>query len=95
MPEAIDISVPDSPRSNFSGSPPVLNPATLALLDHFLTDKFDEEQRFQQLIVEQEASGIAGLQKSNGIPRSGEKPMMNVDEYRSVFAEDWQLSQFW
>jgi hypothetical protein len=24
-----------------------------------------------------------------------DKPMMSVDEYRAVFSEDWQLSQFW
>jgi len=95
MSEAVDIGAPDSPRSNFSGSPPVLNPATLALLDDFLADKLDEEQRFQQLITEQDASEIAGLQESNSISRSGEKPIMNADEYRSVFVEDWQLSQFW
>jgi len=67
MPEAIDIGAQDSPCSNLSGSPPVFNPATLALLGDFLADMSDEEQRFQQLIAEQEAGEVAGLQERNSI----------------------------
>ncbi|KAJ3572312.1 hypothetical protein NP233_g3155 [Leucocoprinus birnbaumii] len=96
MSESIDIPTrSDSPSSDISGSPPALNAATLALLDQFLSNKAEEEQRFQQLMADQEARQIAGLQSDDDDATSNEKPMMSVDEYRAAFGEDWQLSQFW
>ncbi|KAF5355864.1 hypothetical protein D9756_004336 [Leucocoprinus leucothites] len=96
MPESIDIPALDSPRSDsLSGSPPTLNTATLALLDEFFSSKAEEERKFQQLMADQEARQIAGLQSDQGDEGDEEKPMMSVDEYRAAFGEDWQLSQFW
>jgi hypothetical protein len=90
MPEYIDIRVPDSPRSDWSCSPPSLNPSTLALLDDFLSNKADEERRLQELMAEQEARQIAGLQPNGDLMEGAEeKPMMSVDEYRRAFREDW------
>ncbi|KAF9446783.1 hypothetical protein P691DRAFT_761334 [Macrolepiota fuliginosa MF-IS2] len=85
----------NSPRSDLSGSPPSLNPATLALLDDFLSSKAEEEQRFQQLMADREAGHVAGLQADGSTGIRGEKDIMDVDEYRLAFSEDWQLSQFW
>lgn len=92
MHDIIDIPIPDSPRSDFSGSPPSLNPATLALLDDFLSSKAEEERRFQQLMAERDMEGVTALQDTSA---TRDKAMMSVDEYRLAFGEDWQLSQFW
>jgi EEF1A lysine methyltransferase 1 len=91
----MQVPVLDSPRSSFSGlsgSPPTLDPSTLAILDSFLTTKADEEQRFQAL-AEQASARVAELADDTDADPSS--PMMSVDEYRLAFGEDWQLSQFW
>ncbi|KAJ7250107.1 putative N6-adenine methyltransferase-domain-containing protein [Mycena haematopus] len=93
------IPVPPSPQwtsSSLSGSPPALDPSTLALLNSFIASKTDEERRFHEL-AEEAAARVAGLslEFDGEEPTASEKPMMSVDEYRSVFGEDWQLSQFW
>lgn len=93
---------PESPQSSFSGlssSPPKLDLNTIALLDSFLSTKAEEERLFNEL-AEQAAARIAGLAldahaDEEGVVEEGEKPMISVDEYRLVFGEDWQLSQFW
>ncbi|KXN86155.1 hypothetical protein AN958_10457 [Leucoagaricus sp. SymC.cos] len=46
-------------------------------------------------MADREAGQIAGLQGGEGIAETQVKPMMNVDEYRLAFGENWQLSQFW
>lgn len=94
MLESIDIHIPESPRSDLAGSPPALNPATLALLDDFLSNKAEEERRFQRLIADREARQVAGLQMG-GNTGASHGNMVSVDEYRLAFGEDWQLSQFW
>ena len=44
------MSAPGSPSSSRSSSPPLeLDPATLAILGSFLSEKADEERRFQEL----------------------------------------------
>ncbi|KAJ7073453.1 putative N6-adenine methyltransferase-domain-containing protein [Mycena belliarum] len=96
---AVAIPVPPSPVSTssaISGSPPALDPSTLALLDSFIAEKNEEERRFNEL-AEQAAARIARLALGFDDDESGEEPeqIMSVDEYRVAFAEDWQLSQFW
>ena len=87
--------------SDHSGSPPALNANTLALLDAFLSDKADQEQRFNELAAEQAAARIAGLALDNEYCHDEEheeptKPSpISVAEFRLAFGEDWQLSQFW
>jgi EEF1A lysine methyltransferase 1 len=97
---------PGSPRSvassDISGSPPQLDPSTLAILDSFLSSKAEEEKRFNDL-AEQASSRLAGAaQTADGYVNTGltkdrmeDGLMMSVDEYRATFGEDWQLSQFW
>ncbi|KAF8140766.1 putative N6-adenine methyltransferase-domain-containing protein [Mycena galopus ATCC 62051] len=93
------IPIPASPQSSsssLSGSPPALDPSTLALLNSFIASKTDEERRFNEL-AEEAAARVAGLslEADDDDSAANEKPMMSVDEYRSTFSEDWQLSQFW
>ncbi|KAF7340315.1 hypothetical protein MVEN_01950600 [Mycena venus] len=97
MSSAIDVPAsPQSGSSSLSGSPPTLDPSTLALLNSFIASKTDEERRFNEL-AEEAAARVAGLSLEGDGEDEGanDKPMMSVDEYRSVFSEDWQLSQFW
>ncbi|KAJ7649537.1 putative N6-adenine methyltransferase-domain-containing protein [Mycena polygramma] len=96
---SVAIPIPPSPQStssSLSGSPPALDPSTLALLNSFIASKTEEEQRFKEL-AEEAAARVAGLSLELDVDDEGtqEKPMISVDEYRSVFSEDWQLSQFW
>jgi len=65
-------------------------------LNSFIASKTDEERRFNEL-AEEAAARVAGLSFEGDDEDSDTnvKPMMSVDEYRSVFSEDWQLSQFW
>lgn len=90
----------ESPRSSFSGlsgSPPKLDLNTIALLDSFFSTKAEEGRRFNEL-AEQAAALVAGLALDAHVDEEEEmveKPMISVDEYRLVFGEDWQLSQFW
>ncbi|KAJ6459600.1 putative N6-adenine methyltransferase-domain-containing protein [Mycena sanguinolenta] len=96
---SLPVAVPASPQSSsssLSGSPPTLDPTTLALLNSFIASKTDEERRFNEL-AEEAAARVAGLslETDDEDSTADEKPMMSVDEYRSVFSEDWQLSQFW
>lgn len=95
----LPIPVPGSPQSSSSfasGSPPALDPSTLALLNSFIAAKTDEERRFNEL-AEEAAARVAGLalEIDDDEEMAKDKPMMSVDEYRAVFSEDWQLSQFW
>jgi EEF1A lysine methyltransferase 1 len=73
----------DSPVSS-AGSSPRLNADTLALLNSFLSSKAETEERLNALITSQ-----------NDQHSGSDKPMMSVEEYRKIFTEDWQLSQFW
>ncbi|KAF8972509.1 hypothetical protein BDZ97DRAFT_838359 [Flammula alnicola] len=90
---------PDSPRSSskfsdVSGSPPKLDPNTLALLDNYFTEKAEEERLFREIAAERAAALIAGLALEDDKPEE-EKPMVSVADFRLAFGEDWQLSQFW
>ena len=92
---------PESPRStrsffsDLSGSPPKLDPNTLALLDAFLNEKADEERRFNEIASERAAAQIAGLALEVDDREKEENPMVSVADFRLAFGEDWQLSQFW
>ncbi|KAF7315194.1 hypothetical protein MIND_00033800 [Mycena indigotica] len=71
--------------SDRSESPPLaLDPGTLSLLNEFITSKTEQEQRFNDFA---EANRVDSDNAPTKFP--------SVDEYRSTFAEDWQLSQFW
>ncbi|KAJ3723861.1 putative N6-adenine methyltransferase-domain-containing protein [Lentinula raphanica] len=104
MSTALDINVPDSPRSvcssNLSGSPPTLDSSTLSILDSFLSSKLEEENFFNELSARAPATALAGLSiddHSHEEEDDDKEPqrMLSVDEYRIAFGEDWQLSQFW
>lgn len=85
-----------SPASSASGSPPPqLDPTTLALLDSFYNERTAAEQKFQEL-EEAAHARLLKAQGGEGAEQDDEaKEMMSVDEFRSLFGEDWQLSQFW
>ena len=91
------MGIPDSPRSISTGlseSPPLLDRATLDILDSFFASKAEEEKRFNDL-AEKAAARVAGLAQDLADEEQDDPPMMSVDEYRLAFSEDWQLSQFW
>jgi len=87
----------DSPSSSISGSPPRLDPAVLDILNSFLAEKEEEERRFKVLEAEHDAARVAGidLTEDEDDINTPNKPMVSVAEYKRIFAEDWQLSQFW
>lgn len=87
-----------SPCSSASGSPLQLDPSTLALLDQFLTEKTEAEEKFAKLEVAAHArllSAQNGGQDSQAEEGKATGKMLSVDEFREMFGEDWQLSQFW
>lgn len=91
------VASPDSAISQASGSPPLqLDPSTLALLDSFYNERDEAEKKFQEL---EEAAHARLLKAQAGegadVEEEPEKAMMSVDEFRALFGEDWQLSQFW
>jgi len=103
------IDVPQPPATNSSsssspsGSPLALDPSTLALLGQFYQEKEQAEQEFRALeekaherlmrAKEQDQDEKPQLQSEG---KEGEEDkMMTVDQFRKLFQEDWQLSQFW
>ncbi|GAA5880820.1 hypothetical protein JCM16303_005130 [Sporobolomyces ruberrimus] len=100
-----------SDSSSVSGSPPpALDPSTLALLNSFYQEREQAEQEFRDLEEKAhkrllKAKGVdAGEEtgdqdqdesKVNSAGDAEEDKMMTVDEFRKLFQEDWQLSQFW
>lgn len=85
--------------------PPALDPSTLALLNSFYQEREQAEQEFRDLEekahkrmlkakeAEQDGRDQDVDQKTSG--EDDEDKMMTVDEFRKLFQEDWQLSQFW
>ncbi|KAK4052737.1 Protein-lysine N-methyltransferase efm5 [Microbotryomycetes sp. JL201] len=98
----------DDATSTGSGSPPLqLDPSTLAILNSFLTEKTEAEEKFRKLeeqaharLVKQQgqsdkAGDGAARENVESDDGGAQDPMMTVDEFRTMFGEDWQLSQFW
>jgi len=81
--------------SDRSGSPLELNPATMAALHSFMEEKSEAEQRFQALMDEAEKGFDEAQGGEDTADEASAPPTMTVDEFRSLFGEDWQLSQFW
>ena len=74
-----------------SNSPDVfLHSSTVAILDSFLAEKAAEQSLFHEL----EEQVLHDRDSSEPIG-STYKRSLSVDEFRTAFAEDWQLSQFW
>ena len=107
MSAPIDVPQPpatiSSSSSSPSGSPLALDPSTLALLGQFYQEKEQAEQEFRALeekaherlmrAKEQDQDEKPQLQSEG---KEGEEDkMMTVDQFRKLFQEDWQLSQFW
>jgi hypothetical protein len=61
-----------------------LDPATLSHLNEFLSVKKEQQQLFDQLRLT--AEGQEDRQQWTPI---------SIDEYKHIFSENWQLSQFW
>ncbi|GAA5879639.1 hypothetical protein JCM1840_000597 [Sporobolomyces johnsonii] len=103
-PRDLNISAPDSPKSDRSSSPPPqLDPSTLALLTSFYQEREQAEQQFRELEEKAHKRMLKTKMAEGGEAADGadegkegeEDRMMSVDEFRSLFGEDWQLSQFW
>lgn len=80
-----------SPSTSLSESPEIrLASSTIAMLDSFLTEKAEEERLFREL---EEQALHGGLE--NAARDLVHNDGISVDEFKTAFAEDWQLSQFW
>jgi len=109
MSAPIDLPQPAaSDSSSPSGSPLALDPSTLALLSNFYQEREQAEQEFRDLEEKAhkrllKAKGVEGEDGEQGLDQDekfesvegGEDKMMTVDQFRKLFQEDWQLSQFW
>ncbi|GAA5942634.1 protein-lysine N-methyltransferase [Sporobolomyces koalae] len=100
-----------SDSESLSGSPPpALDPSTLALLNSFYQEREQTEQQFRDLEEKAHKRMLkaqrinAGESKQDQDDLESREPdevdpeddkMMSVDEFRKLFQEDWQLSQFW
>ncbi|GJN93340.1 hypothetical protein Rhopal_006393-T1 [Rhodotorula paludigena] len=74
-------------------SPPLqLDPSTLAALTSFLDERADAERQFAELEKKAHERLVAAQE---GQADADEERMMSVDDFRKMFGEDWQLSQFW
>lgn len=96
-------------REDREDSPPLaLDPSTLALLNSFYQEREQAEQEFRDLEEKAhkrmlKAKGLDEGQDKKDVDdqtsslENGdeEDKMMSVDEFRKLFQEDWQLSQFW
>jgi hypothetical protein len=61
------------------------------MLDSFLAEKAEEERLFREL----EEQALQGELNHSARDLAVGKGGISVDEFRTAFAEDWQLSQFW
>ncbi|GAA5954142.1 hypothetical protein JCM3765_005302 [Sporobolomyces pararoseus] len=105
------IKVPEQPRlsststsddeSGSSSPPPQLDPSTLALLNSFYQEREQQEQEFRELEEKAHKRLLKTQQESETQTTEGETEeeeedkMMSIEEFRKLFQEDWQLSQFW
>jgi hypothetical protein len=62
------------------------------MLDSFLAEKAEEERLFRELEGQTLQGGVDHSVRELDVDG---KRGISVDEFRTVFAEDWQLSQFW
>ncbi|GAA6025822.1 hypothetical protein JCM8202_006254 [Rhodotorula sphaerocarpa] len=85
-------AAPGSPDSSRSASPPLqLDPSTLAVLSSFYDEQAEADRQFQELEKKAHERLVAAQEGQAAEPER----MMSVDEFRKLFGEDWQLSQFW
>ncbi|KAJ7072622.1 putative N6-adenine methyltransferase-domain-containing protein [Mycena amicta] len=69
-----------------SDSEMMLSRQTLSLLNEFIEFRTEQERRFNDL---------QGTSRTDDPDIDSPQSFPSVEEYRKVFAEDWQLSQFW
>ncbi|KAL8292740.1 hypothetical protein RQP46_001352 [Phenoliferia psychrophenolica] len=87
----------DSLSSALSASSSLhLDPATQALLDSFLLGEAERERELKELEEQSNAAALV-LVHPDLIEEEEEveKPVMDVETFRKLFQEDWQISQFW
>lgn len=78
--------------SDRSSSPPLeLDPSTLAALQGFLAERDEAEEQFKAL----EAKAHQRLVAAQAQDGAEKEKMISPAEFRKIFAEDWQMSQFW
>ena len=82
-----------------SGSPIALDPSTLALLNNFYEERAEAEDKFRKMEEAAHARLLKAQEGETGqqIQDQGNdvQEMISVDDFREMFGEDWQLSQFW
>ncbi|KZP17500.1 hypothetical protein FIBSPDRAFT_920660 [Athelia psychrophila] len=80
-----------TPRSD---SPELqLGPSTIAMLDRFFAGKAEEQRLFEHF--EAQALQLEGVYDDPDAAAGSIKSGISVDDFRTAFVEDWQLSQFW
>lgn len=67
-----------------------LDPSTLALLQSFYTEKTQLEEEFEQL----QRKAQARLDDAQAVDEE-DRQRISVEQFRRLFQEDWQMSQFW
>ncbi|GAA5973056.1 hypothetical protein JCM11641_000390 [Rhodosporidiobolus odoratus] len=82
-----------SPSPLREDSPPLqLDPATLAILGHFMDEKAETERQFAELEKKAHERMVAAKE---GRQVEDEQKMISPAEFRRLYGEDWQMSQFW
>lgn len=91
-----------SPSSDRSSSPLELDPSTLALLNNFYEERQDAEDKFKKLeeaaharLLKAQSGTKTNASTNDGDDDNDVHEMISVDDFREMFGEDWQLSQFW
>ncbi|GAA5866073.1 hypothetical protein JCM8547_000586 [Rhodosporidiobolus lusitaniae] len=80
--------------SDREDSPPLqLDPSTLAALQGFYDEQAEAEKQFREL--EEKAHERLMAAQRGDAAQEGEQKMLRPAEFRKLFAEDWQMSQFW
>lgn len=91
LPQASSSS--STPRSDSDSSELHLGASTIAMLDSFLAQKAEEQRLFEHF--EAQALQLEGGSDDSDAAAGSNKSGITVDEFKTAFTEDWQLSQFW
>ncbi|BGP19633.1 hypothetical protein JCM10213_000090 [Rhodosporidiobolus nylandii] len=81
-----------SPSREDSSPPPQLDPSTLAILGQFMSERAEVEEQYA--VLEKKAhERMVAAQEGRQIEE--DEKMISPAEFRRLYGENWQLSQFW